>query len=607
MVNLLSISILVILPRDNTITNDKLYTLSEVATNAGGNSPASTSNVVKPFIKPDPPTNVIADVSGFSGKANVRWTAPFNGVLDISSYTVTSSPVGGIATINFAARSALVTGLTNGSNYTFTVVATNAGGSSTVSAPSNVVKPFTKPDPPTNVIAVCGFSDKANIRWTAPFNGGSDIYSYTVTSSPVGGIATINFAARSALVTGLTNGSNYTFTVVATNAGGSSAVSAPSNSIRPFTKPDPPTNVIADVSGFSGEANVRWTAPFNGDLDISSYTVTSSPVGGIATINFVARSALVTGLRNRSNYTFTVVATNAGGSSVASAPSNSIIPFIKLYPPTNVIADVSGFNRHANVRWTVPTNNGLKIIGYHVTSNPNTTPVIVRSLTITGSTPTIVTTSIPTTTSFNTLTNGQPYTFTVITMYEFNSSSEPSSPSNSVTPTSGPNPPMLGTAPNPPTNVTVTPGDSFITINWTAPINSIITDYYIRKDITNYYIRNDSDYEDIDIISGEMGGYSFSGSETSAKIYGLNKNQHYAFTVEARNDYGSSQSITIIAGQLITNRNETTYAINDGTTDAINDGTTDAIKDGTSDVIKEGMSDVMKYESADNNYMELKW
>jgi hypothetical protein len=87
-------------------------------------------------------------------------------------------------------------------------------------------------------------NQQATVSFTAPVdNGGSGITEYTVTSTPGSITATGN--ASPITVTGLTNGTSYTFTVRATNAVGDSAESAPSNSVTPSGVPGAPTNVVA--------------------------------------------------------------------------------------------------------------------------------------------------------------------------------------------------------------------------------------------------------------------------------------------------------------------------------------------------------------------------
>jgi len=91
------------------------------------------------------------------------------------------------------------------------------------------------PGAPTSVSAIAGDA-LATVRFTAPnVIGGSPIILYTVTSNP-GGI-TATRAGSPIAVTGLANGTAYTFTVTATNAVGTGPASSPSNSVTPTATP----------------------------------------------------------------------------------------------------------------------------------------------------------------------------------------------------------------------------------------------------------------------------------------------------------------------------------------------------------------------------------
>ena len=210
-----------------------------------------------PATLPAAPSAVTATAG--DAQATVSWTAPANdGGSPITSYTVTSSPAAAPVTVAAPANSAVVTGLTDGTSYTFTVTATNAVGTGAASAASNSVTPAapvppvptaTVPGAPTAVTATAGDA-QASVSWTAPASdGGSPITSYTVTSSPATAPVTVAAPATTATLTGLTNGTAYTFTVTATNAVGTGAASAPSNSVTPAAPVTGPAPTDVQVAG----------------------------------------------------------------------------------------------------------------------------------------------------------------------------------------------------------------------------------------------------------------------------------------------------------------------------------------------------------------------
>lgn len=89
------------------------------------------------------------------------------------------------------------------------------------------------PSPPRNVTARAGHQ-LAEVTWDAPTADDPSITGYTITVSPLDAPAvTVDQAARTATVTGLTNGAAYTFTVAAINPDGTSPPSDPCAPVTP--------------------------------------------------------------------------------------------------------------------------------------------------------------------------------------------------------------------------------------------------------------------------------------------------------------------------------------------------------------------------------------
>jgi len=111
----------------------------------------------------------------------------------------------------------------------------DAGGADPTAPGSTTTTPGstpTFPDPPTGASATAG-NGTATISGAAPVNnGGAAILDYTATSAP-GGLTGTAPPGTPVTVAGLANGTAYTFILTARNSVGSSAASAPSNSVTP--------------------------------------------------------------------------------------------------------------------------------------------------------------------------------------------------------------------------------------------------------------------------------------------------------------------------------------------------------------------------------------
>lgn len=283
---------------------------------------------------PGAPTGAAATAG--NAQAVVTFIAPAsNGGATITGYTATSTPSSVTASITGASAAPItVTGLTNGTAYTFTVHATNSVGNSSESTASNSVTPATVPNAPT-IGAATATNQRASVTFSAPAsNGGAPVATYTVTatdttSSPRGG-QTATGTVSPITVTGLTNGDNYTFTAHATNSIGNSVESSATSAVSPHTTvPDAPINVTGS-SGI-GQVAVSFSPPANnGGVGITQYTVTATdtiiPANGGQVVSGATSPITIPGLTAGDAYTFTVTATNSLGTSAASTASAVVVP-----------------------------------------------------------------------------------------------------------------------------------------------------------------------------------------------------------------------------------------------------------------------------------------
>ena len=293
-----------------------------------------------------PVAPTIGTATAGNGSATVSFTAPAAGGSPITGFEVVVSTGGSavrtVTGVPAAATSAVVTGLTNGTAYTFQVRAINEFGAGALSAVSNAVTPAAgAPGTPTNVAATAGINS-ATVTWTAPANdGGSPITGSQIevrTGTTVVTTATFTNAATSQVITGLTPGTTYRFVVRAVNSTGAGAASAASNAATTPNRPGAPVIGRARQGDNRGPvtASIAWTPPATtGGSPITGYKVTalrmSSGANNATVVSRTDSAVLPATARNLvmtltgSNYRFVVVAINAVGTSPESARSGSVV------------------------------------------------------------------------------------------------------------------------------------------------------------------------------------------------------------------------------------------------------------------------------------------
>ncbi|EAP97994.1 fibronectin-related protein [Janibacter sp. HTCC2649] len=269
---------------------------------------------------PTAPTNVSAVADRIAGgQARVSWVAPnYDGGVTISNYKIRWSG-GSTGTLDCSASPCTVTGLKNGLDYTFTVIATNAVGDSPPSAGSNTVRPDTKPEATSGVRMVSRGDGTLNIAWSPAPNKGSPITKYIVRLIPTSsGSAprTVQAAggATNTTASGLTNNTPYSVAVQAWNGAGAGPF-GPAVEMQSAGIPPAVTGVNGATrgpgAGYDSESvTVSWNQQTNPNgPPLKGYTIYRNGAR-IGNVGAQTRTFADTIPYDGNRYSYTVTATN---------------------------------------------------------------------------------------------------------------------------------------------------------------------------------------------------------------------------------------------------------------------------------------------------------
>jgi len=292
------------------------------------------------------PTSVTVVRDDAARTATVRWAPPASdGGAAVSGYRVArdgadSGGAGAYSTVVAAtARSFTFSHLNAWDTYALTVQAVSAVGTGPA-AEVTVRLSAATPSAPTGPTVRRG-NASATVTWAAPaFSGTSAVTGYRIrrfagTSGTVQATTTVPASARSATLTGLRNGTAYSFDITAVNAGGLGRPSVRSAAVTPATTPGAPVIATASsgTSGGTATATAAWSAPTStGGTAVTGYRVTAlrmSSTGAVlgTTVSAVQPASarkLAMSLPQAGSYRFTVAAVNAVGTGAASARSNLV-------------------------------------------------------------------------------------------------------------------------------------------------------------------------------------------------------------------------------------------------------------------------------------------
>lgn len=221
-----------------------------------------------------------------------------------------------------------------------------------------------EPGAPTGVNATAG-NAQATITFNAPASvGGGPIMSYWVTASPGGIIGSGD--SSPIIMTGLTNGTAYTFVVSATNSFGTGPNSSPSNSVTPAAAPltlSPSAGALT-----AGTVGTAYTATVTGSGGTSPYSYAVSAGALPAGLSLNTSTGAITGTPSASgSASFTITATDNNSVSGSASYSLTVNPavVITLSPTADDLPDATWGNPYSA---TIQASGGTAPYTYAVTS-----------------------------------------------------------------------------------------------------------------------------------------------------------------------------------------------------------------------------------------------
>jgi fibronectin type 3 domain-containing protein len=310
-------------------------------------------------ILPQPPSNLTA-TSG-SGGITLNWTAsPTPGVSYwVYGQNTTTGETYPSRLLSTTSTSALLSSLTNGDSYRFTVTAYDTAGesppSNSVTATPAVAAPAAAP---TGLTATANSDGSVTLTWQ-PVSGAQwyDIQDEDVSDGATSYSPTAySPAGTTVTVTGLTVGDEYSFEVAGVNAGGTGPYSQPATATVFMTPPTAPASLTGTANA-DGTITLNWHVPTTGCP--CWYNVYSSTDGGttwsgpfLSTTNTWTGTYLTIG----ATYTFYVEATNSGG---ASPPSNQVTETAQMTAPSapaGLTGTADTTTGNIDLTWNVPSS-----------------------------------------------------------------------------------------------------------------------------------------------------------------------------------------------------------------------------------------------------------
>ncbi|MFT4222578.1 formylglycine-generating enzyme family protein [Dysgonomonas sp.] len=188
---------------------------------------------------------------------------------------------------------------------------------------------------PAEVTFLSGISTdgQVTLNWTDPADNDFERVeiSYPQESTPI----MVEKGGQTATITGLINGTVYIFTLKTMDITGNKSTGVATSHTPIGTDPDDvtPPEEVSGLSGTAGNMQVvlHWTDPT--DADFTKVGITYSPGGTTAVeVGKGAQTAVITGLSNDTEYTFTLKTVDASGNESAGISSEPFTPTAPDFP-----------------------------------------------------------------------------------------------------------------------------------------------------------------------------------------------------------------------------------------------------------------------------------
>ncbi len=388
---------------DTGLTPATAYTYRMRATNSLGD--AAWSDEVRATTRagvPDAITDLSAELSSSDPYrvVDLSWTTPADNGTSTTGYTLERKAGSGSyavvsSSISASATSYTDTGLTNGTEYTYRIRATNAEGDADWSNEPSVTT--TAAGAPATITDLTATKDATNgarevdLAWTAPASDGAAILRYELerkagSGSYVTASSTISASATSYTDTGLTPGTTYTYQIRAVNSVGDAAWSNQPSVTTDNAAPDAVADLaaVASTSDPYRTVDLTWTAPAANGANITGYRLERHDGDGVfalvsSSIGASATSYTDTGLTAGVGYTYRIRATNSVGDAAWSGESGTAT---RDADAPDVIADLSATSTSATaiaLTWTAPADNGAVITSYTIERKEGTGSYVALS------------------------------------------------------------------------------------------------------------------------------------------------------------------------------------------------------------------------------------